>query len=83
MYVQYISIVEQFLLHLSHELRNLNATMRQVTEKALLLSPPGGLFDMTAVRNFFPDVSEGACKVLVHRAVSGTIFGNEAGMVLR
>jgi len=50
--------------------------MQQLTEKALLLSPLGGLFDMTAVRNFFPDASEGARRVLVHRAVS-------AGEVLR
>ena len=50
--------------------------MQRVTEKALLLSPPGGMFDMTAVRNFFPESSEGACKVLAHRAV-------DAGEVIR
>jgi len=44
--------------------------MQPLTEKILLLSPPGGLFEMTAVRNLFPDSTEGARKVLVHRAVS-------------
>jgi hypothetical protein len=43
--------------------------MQSLTEEALILSPPGGLFDMTVVRNFFPDASEGARKALIHRAV--------------
>lgn len=44
--------------------------MQSLTEKALALGPPGGLFDETAVRNLFPAVSEGARKALVHRAVA-------------
>jgi len=57
--------------------------MQRVTEKALLLSPPGGLFDMTAVSNFFPDSSEGARKVLVHRAVSaGEVIRLKPGLFL-
>jgi hypothetical protein len=57
--------------------------MQQVTERALLLAPPGGLFDMTAVRNFFPDASEGARKVLVHRAVSaGEVIRLKPGLFL-
>jgi hypothetical protein len=44
--------------------------MQPLTEKALILSPPGGIFEMTAVRNFYPDLSEGARKLLVHRAVT-------------
>lgn len=57
--------------------------MQRVTEKAFLLSPPGGLFDMTAVRNFFPDSSEGALRVLVHRAVSaGEVIRLKPGLFL-
>jgi hypothetical protein len=57
--------------------------MQSLTEKALVLSPPGGLFDMTAVRNFFPDASEGARKVLVHRAVSaGEVIRLKPGLFL-
>jgi len=57
--------------------------MQSLTEKALVLSPPGGLFDMTAVRNFFPDASEGARKVLAHRAVSaGEVIRLKPGLFL-
>jgi hypothetical protein len=57
--------------------------MQSLTEKALVLSPPGGLFDMTAVRNIFPDASEGARKVLVHRAVSvGEVIRLKSGLFL-
>jgi hypothetical protein len=57
--------------------------MRTITEKALILSPPGGLFEMTAVRNFFPNASEGALKVLVHRAVSaGEVIRLKPGLFL-
>jgi len=57
--------------------------MQLLTEKALVLSPPGGLFDMTAVRNIFPDASEGARKVLVHRAVSaGEVIRLKPGLFL-
>lgn len=44
--------------------------MQALTEKVFQLSPPGGLFDETVIRNLFPDRSEGARKVLVYRAVS-------------
>lgn len=50
--------------------------MQTITEQLLKLAPPGGLFDETVVRNFFPNESEGARRLLVHRAVS-------AGEVLR
>lgn len=57
--------------------------MQQVTERVLLLSPPGGLFDMTAVRNLFPEASEGARKVLVHRSVSvGEVIRLKRGLYL-
>lgn len=57
--------------------------MQRVTEKAILLSPPGGLFDMTAVSNFFPDCSDGARKVLVHRAVgAGEVIRLKPGLFL-
>jgi len=42
--------------------------MQTLTESVFRLAPPGGLFDETAVRNLFPDVSPGARRVLVHRA---------------
>ncbi len=44
--------------------------MQTLTEKVFRLSPPGGLFDETVIRNLFPERSEAARKVLVHRAVS-------------
>lgn len=44
--------------------------MQTLTEQVLKLAPPGGLFDETVVRNLFPAHSEGARKVLVHRATS-------------
>ena len=54
-----------------------------MTEKVLLLSPPGGLFDETVVRNLIPDRSEAARKVLVHRAVSaGEIIRLRPGLFL-
>ncbi|MFZ3137811.1 MAG: hypothetical protein WA126_10530 [Thermodesulfovibrionales bacterium] len=54
-----------------------------MTEKVLLLSPPGGLFDETVVRNLLPDRSEAARKVLVHRAVSaGEIIRLRPGLFL-
>lgn len=42
--------------------------MQTLTESVFRLAPPGGLFDETAIRNLFGDVSEGARKLLVHRA---------------
>jgi hypothetical protein len=57
--------------------------MQRLAEMALVLSPPGGLFEMTAVRNFFPDSSEGAIRVLVHRAVSaGEVIRLKPGLFL-
>ena len=57
--------------------------MQTVTEKILRLSPPGGLFDETAVRNLLDDRSEAARKVLVHRAVSaGEIIRLRPGLFL-
>ena len=44
--------------------------MQTLTEKVFRLSPPGGLFDETVIRNLFSDRTEAARKVLVHRAVS-------------
>jgi hypothetical protein len=44
--------------------------MQTLTEKVFHLSPPGGIFDETVVRNLFPDQSEGSRKVLVHRAAA-------------
>ena len=42
--------------------------MQTVTERVFQLAPPGGLFDETVIRNLFPDSSEGARALLVHRA---------------
>jgi hypothetical protein len=42
--------------------------MQTLTEKILMLGPPGGLFDRTVVSNLFPDSSPGARALLVHRA---------------
>lgn len=57
--------------------------MQAMTEKIFRLSPPGGLFDETAVRNLFPGRSEAARKVLVHRACSaGEIIRLKPGLFL-
>jgi hypothetical protein len=57
--------------------------MQWTTECAILLSPLGGLFDMTAVRSFYPDSSDGARKVLVHRAVgAGEVIRLKPGLFL-
>ncbi len=44
--------------------------MQKLTEKVFRLSPLGGLFDETVIRNIFAERSEAAQKVLVHRAIS-------------
>ncbi len=44
--------------------------MQTLTEYILKLSPPFGLFDRTVVENLFPEVSDGARKLLIHRAVN-------------
>lgn len=57
--------------------------MQPLAERVLLLSPPGGLFDETVVRNLFPDRSDGALKVLVHRAVAaGEVIRLKPGLFL-
>jgi len=57
--------------------------MQTLTEKVLLFSPPGGLFDETVIRNLLPDRSEAARKVLVHRAISaGEIIRLRPGLFL-
>jgi len=57
--------------------------MQTLTEMILRLSPPGGLFDETAVRNLLPGRSEAARKVLVHRACSaGEIIRLKPGLFL-
>lgn len=57
--------------------------MQRLTEKTLLLSPPGSLIEMTAVRNLFPDLSEGARRVLLHRAVrAGELIRLKRGLFL-
>ena len=42
--------------------------MQSLTERVFNLAPPGGLFDETVVHNLFPDSSDGARALLVHRA---------------
>jgi hypothetical protein len=57
--------------------------MQTVTESIFRLSPPGGLFDETVIRNLFPVHSEAARKVLVHRAVAaGEIIRLKPGLFL-
>jgi predicted transcriptional regulator of viral defense system len=57
--------------------------MQSLTKEVFRLSPPGGIFDMTVVRNTFPERSEGARKLLVHRAESkGEIIRLKPGLFL-
>jgi len=57
--------------------------MQTLTEKVFHLSPPGGIFNETVVRNLFPDRSEGSRKVLVHRAsAKGEIIRLKPGLFL-
>lgn len=57
--------------------------MQNLTEKIFRLSPPGGIFDETVIRNVFSDKSEGARKLLVYRAVSaGEIIRLKPGLFL-
>ncbi len=42
--------------------------MKPLTEALFLLAPPGGIFDDTVIATLFPDRSEGARRVLLHRA---------------
>jgi len=55
--------------------------MTSLTEKVFKLSPPGGIFDDTVVRNLFPGATDGARKLLVHRAVkSGEVLRLKPGL---
>jgi hypothetical protein len=57
--------------------------MQTVTELVFRLSPPGGLFDETVLRNILADRSEAARKVLVHRAVAaGEVIRLRPGLFL-
>jgi len=57
--------------------------MQTLTERVFRLSPPGGLFDETVVRDLLDDRSEAARKVLVHRAVAvGEIIRLKPGLFL-
>jgi len=42
--------------------------MQNITERVFKLAPPGGVFDETVIHNLFPDSSDGARALLVHRA---------------
>jgi predicted transcriptional regulator of viral defense system len=54
--------------------------MLTLTEKVWKLKPPHGLFDETVVQNLFPDISPGALRALVHRAVrKGEIIALKPG----
>ena len=43
--------------------------MKTLTEAAMKLAPPGGVFNETVVCNLFPKVSKGSRKLLAHRTV--------------
>ena len=54
-----------------------------MTELVFRLSPPGGIFDETVIRNLLADRSEAARKVLAHRAVAaGEILRLRPGLFL-
>ena len=54
-----------------------------MTELVFRLSPPGGIFDETVIRNILADRSEAARKVLAHRAVAaGEIIRLRPGLFL-
>jgi hypothetical protein len=57
--------------------------MQTVTELVFRLSPPGGIFDETVLRNLLADRSESARKVLVHRAIgAGEVIRLKPGVFL-
>lgn len=57
--------------------------MQTVTELVFRLSPPGGIFDETVIRNILANRSEAARKVLAHRAVAaGEIIRLRPGLFL-
>jgi hypothetical protein len=54
--------------------------LQTLTESVYRLTPPGGLFDESVVRNLFPDLTPGARRLLVHRAVKhGEVFRLKPG----
>ena len=54
--------------------------MQTLTEEVYKLAPPGGLFDESVVRTLFSELSYGAVKLLVHRAVkSGEVLRLKPG----
>ena len=62
-------------------MRNLTAKMQVVTEKVFKLAPPGGLFDDSVVRNLVGEVTHGARKLLIHRAVEhGEVLSLKPGL---
>lgn len=55
--------------------------MQTLTERVFKLAPPGGLFDETVIHNLFPDSSDGARALLVHRACqTGEILRLKPGL---
>jgi hypothetical protein len=50
--------------------------MKTLTEQLYRLSPPGGIFNETVVRNLFPERTQGARELLLNRAI-------KAGEILR
>ena len=57
--------------------------MQTLTEQVFLLAPPGGLFTETVVANVFPSRSQGARRLMVHRAVaSGEVLRLKRGIYL-
>jgi len=57
--------------------------VKTLTERVYHLSPPYGLFDGTVVRNLFYNETEGARKLLLHRAVrAGEILRLKPGLYM-
>lgn len=57
--------------------------MQTLTESVFKLAPPGGVFNTTVVRNLFPDISAGAQRALVDRALrAGEIQRLKAGLYI-
>ncbi len=57
--------------------------MQRLTENVFAMAPPGGVFNMTVVRNLFPDMSEGARRLLVDRAIrAGEIQRLKSGLYI-
>jgi hypothetical protein len=55
--------------------------MQSLTDRIFKLAPPGGLFDDTVTRNLYPDSSDGARALFVHRACqTGEILRLKPGL---